>query len=233
MRLLRPLLAWRRSGCGPHLTAAGMVWVEDPSNADRARSGPGCAAAPGPRRRWFSHRRAGRRCRRIRPPAGREDRRIAAVWPNGPRCAPKAFACLPTQPPVATRSILRAGRVDADNRRRAVSRRRRGPCGTGCGARPATLAGVRLLPAGRLGPGPAHGARGSGDGAAGPGSAGRSGTDAFAWVPRPIPPAAMLGAWVRMRPGCAGSLRCPRPCLRRCLRSGSVTHFWRCPSGLS
>ena len=156
VRILRPLLAMGPARLRATVTAAGMAWVEDPSNVDpsalrprlrllrRDSGGIGSATA--------ALVAAAAECSRRRAD---EDRSIAASLADraslraegfcvlahaAPGCDPGIDACAlaavlqaiagaPFPPPTRSTAALAAA------------------------PRPATLAGVRLLPAGRLGPG--------------------------------------------------------------------------------
>ncbi len=144
VRLLRPLLAIPKARLRATLQAAGLDWVEDPSNADpatlraRLRSDPdgtasatgaalAATAASGAARAWAERARAAVLARRVRLyPAG------YALLTPGPI------------PAAALASVLRAvAGADWAPAPAQVAR---------LAARPqaATLGGVRLLPAGRL-----------------------------------------------------------------------------------
>ena len=145
LRLLRPLLTVPPEHLRRMLTRAGMPWIEDPSNRDpkalrarlRAVRGVGtqalCVAAASAGR----HR-------------AERDRAVAAVLADRVSIRPEGFADPLPRPDRAGR----AGRAGADDRRRALCPGIGPNCALLAAAPgPATLAGVRLLPAGRLGPG--------------------------------------------------------------------------------
>ena len=212
-------------GAGPARAAAGCSrrGVGGGSVECRSERAPAAseAAAPGPRWHRFRYR-----CAVPRPPnaaAGAPMRTgtLRHVWQGEPRCVPKAFACLPTHAwhvrlliPVPRGALCKR----SPERR---SRRPRGPTAALAAApRPATLAGARLLRAGRLGPGllVVREAAAMAPPVRKPGVVwdGR-----FAWVPRHgFRRGLRLALWVPTQPGCAGSHRCPPPSWRRCLRSG-------------
>ncbi|MBV9656046.1 MAG: tRNA lysidine(34) synthetase TilS [Acetobacteraceae bacterium] len=150
VRLLRPLLTVAPARLRATLSAAGLPWAEDPSNADRRalrsrlraeRRDPGgwgpatralCAAA-----------RADGEARVARGQA------LARALAEGASLRPEGFALLPhrTMPADALAALIRTvgGRAFGPGLR---------PVGSlAADLRPATLAGTRLLPAGRLGPG--------------------------------------------------------------------------------
>ncbi|WP_298280995.1 tRNA lysidine(34) synthetase TilS [Acidocella sp.] len=135
--VLRPLLGFGRQALRDWLGARGMAWVEDPSNAmarfERVRvrqAGTGKAARGGDER------------------AAREAR-DAEFLARHVAMRPEGFALLEADamPDTALGALLRAlGGAAYAPRREALAR---------LAARlgPATLGGVRILPAGRLGPG--------------------------------------------------------------------------------
>ena len=150
LRLLRPLLAMPPARLRATLVAAGVAWVEDPSNADttalrprlrllrRDRDGAGSATAA--------------LVAAAAPPAASAPSRTEAsppAWPSRSSLRPEGFACCRDSrwPPPALAALLQtiAG-APFPPATRSVAALAAAP-------RPATLAGVRLLPAGRLGPG--------------------------------------------------------------------------------
>jgi tRNA(Ile)-lysidine synthase len=150
LRLLRPLLSVPPARLRATLAAARVGWAEDPSNADGAFSRP--------------RLRALRRDREGAGPAtaallaaaqasgvARTRAEAEAAWFLGGAVAfrPEGFALLPARPmpPAALGAVVAAvgGRAWAPARA-AVAALAEAP-------RPATLAGVRLMAAGRLGPG--------------------------------------------------------------------------------
>ena len=151
LRLLRPLLAVAPGRLRATLSAAGVAWVEDPSNADQGgAAAAAAAAASGPRRRRGGDRRPGRRRGCVRPKPGRA--RIEMALPTSPR----RFRCGPRVSPAvgaSARPSLRWPRCSRQLPERRFRRPRRSVAALAAAPRPATLAGVRLLPAGRLGPG--------------------------------------------------------------------------------
>jgi len=150
VRLLRPLLAIPPGRLRATLRAAGEGGVEAPSNADpatlRARlralrndpdgTGPATAEA-------VARARANGRARALR------ERAAASVLARRARIAPEGFALLApgALPPDALAALLRtltgAAWAPATASVRALAAR----------MRPATIGGVRVLSAGRLGPG--------------------------------------------------------------------------------
>ncbi len=135
--LLRPLLGLRGGVLRDYLCARGMAWVEDPSNAavkfERVRvrqAGAGMAPAP-----------AGARVAR--------EAEVAAFLAAHAQFRPEGFVLLDaaSAPPAALGALLRmVGGAAYPPRQAALAR---------LGARlgPAALGGVRILPAGRFGPG--------------------------------------------------------------------------------
>jgi tRNA(Ile)-lysidine synthase len=147
--LLRPLLGMSPASLRAVLCAAGWPWVEDPSNRDprwqRAllRGLRRDAAGRGPATRALAHaagRRAQDRAVRVRATAGELASKVAFF--------PEGFAVLAPGPigVAALRAVLRtiAGRRYAAS----VSQ----VAGLAAAPRACTIAGVRLLAAGRLGP---------------------------------------------------------------------------------
>ncbi|HET9019149.1 MAG TPA: tRNA lysidine(34) synthetase, partial [Acetobacteraceae bacterium] len=146
-RLLRPLLAIPKARLRTTLRAAGLGWVEDPSNADpatlraRLRTDPDGtaaatgaalaeAAAAGAARAWAERSRAAALARRV-------------------QFHPEGYALLTPGviPPAALAAVLRAiGGADWAPAPAQVAPLAACP-------QAATLGGVRLLPAGRLSPG--------------------------------------------------------------------------------
>jgi tRNA(Ile)-lysidine synthase len=150
VRLLRPLLAVPPARLRATLMAAGMAWLDDPSNADpvaqrsrlralrRDRDGTGpataaaiaSASARGHARAWA-------------------ERTQAAVLARRARIAPEGFAVLTpgaVEPGALAALIRMISGGDWLRSRAAVAMLAASP-------RAATLGGVRLLPAGRLLPG--------------------------------------------------------------------------------
>ena len=150
LRLLRPLLSVPPAQLRATLAAERVSWVEDPSNADRAFSRP--------------RLRALRRDREGVGPAtvalvaaaqasgaARTRAEADAAWFLAGAVAfrPEGFALLPARPmpPAALGAVIAAiGGRTWPPARAAVAALAKAP-------RPATLAGVRLTAAGRLGPG--------------------------------------------------------------------------------
>lgn len=150
LRLLRPLLAVPAGRLRATLRAAGIGWVEDPSNRDletlraRLRLAGGDAAGDGLLTRAAVAAAAARG--RARAQA---ERAAAAVLAARVRLHPEGYALLTPGPlpPPALAALLRglsgAPHAPAPPLVAALA----------AGLRAATLGGVRILPAGRLGPG--------------------------------------------------------------------------------
>ncbi len=147
VRLLRPLLGIAPSRLRLTLSAAGIGWIEDPSNGDerahRTRLRRELAAAP-PRAVALlgASRRQG---------IDRMDRQVtlAEILAASVELHPEGYALLPPElpPPWVLAALIRTvGGAPYQPSPAAVERLCRQP-------RPGTLAGTRLLPAGRLGPG--------------------------------------------------------------------------------
>ncbi len=135
--LLRPLLGVQPDMLREYLRAEGMAWVEDPSNQsprfERVRlRQQGVAAKP-----------EGAAARAARDTAVADFLAAhAQIWPEG-------FAVLnaASAPPAALGALIRMlGGADYAPRQEALAR-------LGAALHPATLGGVQILPAGRLGPG--------------------------------------------------------------------------------
>lgn len=150
VRLLRPLLSVPPGRLRATLRAAGMAWVEDPSNADpalsraRLRAARADAAGTGVLARACvvaAAARGGARRRAELACAGELAAR-ASLYPEG-------YALLTAGPidPAALAALLRTlgGRAYAPSPRQVTP--------LAAALRPATLGGVRILPAGRRGPG--------------------------------------------------------------------------------
>jgi tRNA(Ile)-lysidine synthase len=148
VRLLRPLLGSSPGALRAVLCARGINWVEDPSNQDthaqRARlrllagdrDGPGAAAVAAAAAVAGTARAA-------------SEARAAAALGCGVMLRPEGFAVIPggAMPPTALGALLQAiGGAPYPPAPDAVASLAARPA-------PATLGGVRLLPAGRLGPG--------------------------------------------------------------------------------
>ncbi|MDE2238578.1 MAG: tRNA lysidine(34) synthetase TilS [Rhodospirillales bacterium] len=135
--LIRPLLGIRAAELRDYLRAQGMEWVEDPSNQspkfERVRIRQAGGGLP------------------PRDPAERvaQEQEVADFLARRARLYPEGYAVLDAAavPPAALAALLRTigGRAHAP-RHEAVSRL------AAC-LRAATLGGVRIAPAGRLGPG--------------------------------------------------------------------------------
>ena len=149
-RLLRPLLGWPPGAFREFLTARGAAWVEDPSNRDpaarRARLRRDIADPPGTSAGIETLARAIRIAGQAR--AARDAAMAvvlaerAAIWPEG-------YATLTPGPiaPEALAALLRTiGGAAFAPAPAAVASLARAPG-------PATLGGVRIMTAGRFGPG--------------------------------------------------------------------------------
>lgn len=135
--LLRPLLGVRPELLRDYLRAQGMEWVEDPSNQ----------SVKFERVRWrmagVSVQPEGAAARAAR------EAEVAAFLAAHAQFYPEGFVLLDagTVPPAALGALIRTvGGADYPPRQEALAR-------LGAKIRPATLGGVRLLPAGRLGRG--------------------------------------------------------------------------------
>jgi tRNA(Ile)-lysidine synthase len=150
LRLLRPLLAVPPGRLRATLAPAGVAWIEDPSNVDAAalrprlrllrrdRDGAGSATAALVAAAVVSGRRR-----------AEQERSVAVGLAAQAVLRPEGFAVLSGQPiaPPAFAALLQTlGGAPFPPASRSVAALAAAP-------RPATLAGVRLLPAGRLGPG--------------------------------------------------------------------------------
>ncbi|HUC17228.1 MAG TPA: tRNA lysidine(34) synthetase TilS [Acetobacteraceae bacterium] len=148
--LLRPLLTTKPGRLRATLTAADIPWHTDPSNADprflRARLRRSLAGRDGDGSATAALVRAAALAGRRR--AG-EERARAALLAARVALHPEGYALLTPGPiaPAALAALIRVlgGAEFAPSERRVASL-------AACPA-PATLAGVRLVPAGRLGPG--------------------------------------------------------------------------------
>jgi tRNA(Ile)-lysidine synthase len=150
LRLLRPLLAVPPAHLRTMLTSAGLGWFEDPSNVDAAALRPRLRLLRGDSEGSSSATAAlvaaSVASGRLR---AEQERRVAtalaecvALWPEG-------FAMLsgqPIEPPVLAALLQTIAGAPFPPATRAVSALAAAP-------RPTTLAGVRLVPAGRLGTG--------------------------------------------------------------------------------
>jgi tRNA(Ile)-lysidine synthase len=150
LRLLRPLLAVPPARLRATLEATGVTWIEDPSNVDvqalrsrlrllrRDRDGEGSATAA----LVAAATASGRRRAEL-------DRSIAVSLSEHAVLRPEGFAVLtgrPLAPPAFAALLQAVAGASYPPAARAVAAVAAAP-------RPATLAGVQLLPAGRLGPG--------------------------------------------------------------------------------
>jgi tRNA(Ile)-lysidine synthase len=149
LRLLRPLLDVPPDRLRHMLTKAGMEWVEDPSNRDphalrtrlRQRR-EGSELAVGTIALCAAAASAGRQ-------RAERDRAVAAVLANRVSIRPEGFAILapgPITPDALSAVIQTIGGAPYPPPSDQIAALAEGPG-------PATIAGVRLLPAGRLGPG--------------------------------------------------------------------------------
>jgi len=150
LRILRPLLVMPPSWLRAFLLAAGVAWIEDPSNADpaalrprlrilrRDRDGGGAATSALLAASMASGRRR----------AG-DDEQVAQVLSERASLRPEGF-CLLSPGPISARALAALVQTVAGAAypppTAAVAALANAPG-------PATLAGVRLLPAGRQGPG--------------------------------------------------------------------------------
>jgi tRNA(Ile)-lysidine synthase len=150
VRLLRPLLdvpPWRLRG---YLTARGVAWIEDPSNHDpaarRARLRMGRDDPAGTGEGTLAVAEAARRAGIARAGRGRA---IARILARRASFHPEAYARITPGPidPEALSALLRAiaGAPFAPPIDRVAALAR--------DPRPATIGGVRVMAAGRLGPG--------------------------------------------------------------------------------
>jgi tRNA(Ile)-lysidine synthase len=135
--LLRPLLGVAPAALRGYLLSRGMRWVEDPSNESRA----------------FERVRIRQDGEGI-PPAGpaarqEQEEEAASFLAARAQLFPEGYAVLDAEsaPPAALAAVIRTIGGGLYPPRRAAVRR------LAAGLRPATLGGVRILPAGRLGPG--------------------------------------------------------------------------------
>ena len=149
VRVLRPLLGVHPDRLRLSLRARGMAWIEDPSNADlrtmRARVRAGLTGPDGA----ASLDRA--LARAAQAGQGRRDDEIIATTAlaRQVRFHPEGFAVLAPGPlpPAALAALVQTigGAAYPPSQRRVAP--------LAAAPRPATIAGVRLLPAGRLGAG--------------------------------------------------------------------------------
>ena len=147
LRLLRPLLNIAPGRLRATLRDAGVGWIEDPSNRDRA-------ALRTRLRQEIEQAQAGLREDLQRDVAAAGAARMARQHDRARRLAlhvglrPQGYAVLP--PGWSSR---RVGPADPHRRRRCTRTAAARPRGACVPPRAATLGGARLLPAGRLGPG--------------------------------------------------------------------------------
>jgi tRNA(Ile)-lysidine synthase len=150
LRLLRPLLCVPPACLRATLRAAGVGWAEDPSNADRTALRPRLRAlradraGTGPATAALAAAACAAGAQRARAEAEATEFLAAHVT-----FRPEGFALLPASPmpPEALRAVIAViGGAAWPPPSAAIARLAAAP-------RPATLAGVRLLAAGRLGPG--------------------------------------------------------------------------------
>ena len=220
VRLLRPLLAMPPARLRATLRAAGVAWVEDPTNRDPHRLRAASAAAAPDRAGAVRRRGTGRRgVGSGRARAGSE-RGIAGGLAALRRCGRRASRC-------SRRGPLRAAALGAlhpgDHRARRYPPPPRRVAATRGGPATGDHGRCRLLPAG--GWARACWSCGSGgDGAAGACAArrasGTAGSVSAATRRLPGPDAGRAGR--RLPPGCAGSRRCRRSCCGPCRRCGAA-----------
>ena len=150
VRLLRPLLAMPPVRLRATLTAAGLPWAEDPSNVDtnalRPRLRQLRADVDGVGSATAALVAAAAASSRIRA----QDAAGVAAWlAESVSLRPEGFALLPNEPiaPAALAALIQtiAGAPFPPARQQVMA--------LATAPRPATMAGVRLLPAGRLGRG--------------------------------------------------------------------------------
>jgi tRNA(Ile)-lysidine synthase len=148
--LLRPLLNVAPGGLRAFLMGRGISWIEDPSNSDRAALRPRLRAARadpwGTGEGIWAIARAARGAGEHR---AERDRAIAETLAERATIRPEGYALLTTGPiePEALAALLRtiAGAAYTPPIHRVALLAR--------SLRPTTLGGVRIVPAGRLGPG--------------------------------------------------------------------------------
>lgn len=149
LRLLRPLLSVPPASLRATLQAAGMDWVEDPSNADLAALRPRLRAlradpaGDGPATRALAEAAAAWGIARAN-----QDGAIAAFLAEHVAIRPEGFAILPPGPMPADALAAIIGAIGGGTR----------PGGAAVAALaaapgPSTIGGVRLIPAGKFGPG--------------------------------------------------------------------------------
>jgi tRNA(Ile)-lysidine synthase len=150
VRRLRPLLAVAPVRLRATLRAAGIAWVEDPSNADPAALRARLRAARGdPEGTGSATRRALAEAAAHGARRAASEHLIAAVLARRATLYPEGYAILTpgALPPAALAALLRViGGRDWAPSQRQVAR-------LAAALAPATLGGVRLLPAGRRSPG--------------------------------------------------------------------------------
>ena len=225
LRLLRPLLAVPPARLRATLRCAAWRGSRTRPMPIGTRCGRGCAAAARPRWRRRGNRRAGRRGRGLRSARAGPDRSVARVrWPSAPRCGLRVRRAVRTAgitPPALAALMQAIAGAPFPPPRRAVAPLAAAP-------RPATLAGVRLLPAGRLGPGLLAGARGGRHGAAGSGSAGAVWDGRFRLrAAARCPPDATLAPLGADAARLRAPRRCRPPCCGHCRRCGSARNAAR------
>jgi tRNA(Ile)-lysidine synthase len=150
LRLLRPLLTVLPGRLRAILTSVGVQWFEDPSNVDVAALRPRLRRLRGDSEGSGSATTAlvaaSVASGRLR---AKQDTRVAATLAECVALRPEGFAILsgqPIEPPVLAALMQTIAGAAFPPATRAVSALAAAP-------RPATLAGVRLAPAGRLGTG--------------------------------------------------------------------------------
>jgi tRNA(Ile)-lysidine synthase len=155
IRLLRPLLGMAPGRLRATLAARGLAWAEDPTNADsrftraRLRAARGDRAGAGPATRALAAAAAADARRRAAAEAA------AATWlAKAVMIRPEGFACLPggAWPPAALSALVRMiTGADHPPPPEAIAAIAAAPAEVIGGG--ICLAGARLRPAGRLGPG--------------------------------------------------------------------------------
>jgi tRNA(Ile)-lysidine synthase len=150
LRLLRPLLTLPPGALRGHLRAAGIAWVEDPSNQSpaalraRLRAGLDDPEGDGARVKTLAAEASGHAVSRAE-----EDRRCAVELADRASIFPEGYAILSPGPlsPAALGALIRA--VGGGPYLAASA----GLLRLASDPRPAVLGGVRLMPAGKHGPG--------------------------------------------------------------------------------
>ncbi len=150
VRFLRPLLDVPPARLRATLVQAGLTWAEDPSNTNQAATRARLRTLRADRDGAGSGTRALVEAAGARARARAEDECETAVWlAHNVEVRPEGFAILPATPiPVAAFRALIACISGAAYPAPSEALR-----SLAAAPRPATLAGARLMPAGRLGPG--------------------------------------------------------------------------------